>query len=72
MKISRLRRTLAVFLSALMLMMCMPMTAFTAFAADAISSITFNFDVTKIPELTAGNPVPNPTQLQTSGSGRYT
>lgn len=58
MKISKLRRTLAVFLSALMLTLCAPMSAFTAFAAETISSISYTFNAAKIPKLTAGADVP--------------
>ncbi|MBP1560144.1 MAG: InlB B-repeat-containing protein [Oscillospiraceae bacterium] len=49
MKISRLRRTLAVFLSAMLVLLCMPMMAITASAADysydaSENYVTYNSD----------------------------
>lgn len=49
MKISRLRRTLAVFLSAMLVLLCMPMMALTASAADVISEVTVIVDTSSLP-----------------------
>lgn len=51
MKISKLRRNLAVFLSALMVTFSLPMTV----SAEEINAVTVNVDISKLPTtLTAG------------------
>lgn len=54
MKISRLRRALAVFLSAAMLMMCMPFTGITA-AADVFTDISTESALQTAASTTGGN-----------------
>ncbi len=49
MKISKLRRTLAVFLSAMLVLLCMPMTALTVSAVEVIDEVTVNVDTSYLP-----------------------